>query len=106
MYLLRSPSLRNTRKGECYCLQRKDSSISICRMHIEISVFGRAYAVLYYRKAMKLEEAADLYIRAANAYKVAKRTKGNVCVHGRVHGRVTLWCTRHCSCWERLQEGR
>lgn len=28
-----------------------------------------------HRKATKLEDAADLYIRAANAYKVAKRTR-------------------------------
>lgn len=29
-----------------------------------------------YRKSVKLEDAADLYVRAANAFKVAKRTKG------------------------------
>ncbi len=50
--------------------------------------------LLPYRRAQKLEDAADLYIRGGNTYKVAKRPKGvfSSLASSVAHTRIPLPC--------------
>ena len=43
------------------------------------------------RGAAKMEDAADLYVRAANTYKVAKKWKGIVCTMGVLYKWMKIW---------------
>ena len=38
-----------------------------------------------------MEDAADLYVRAANTYKVAKKRKGIVCTMGVLYKWMKIW---------------